>query len=71
MTGQARRSGVAAPIALFVVGTAVFSQALVIAGSEPSLRAMAAQWGSMTVAVGRGVVALRRLSGRAGRWRAG
>ena len=41
----------AAPIAFFVVGTAVFSQALVIAGSEPSLRAMAAQWGSMTVAV--------------------
>ena len=67
MTGQARRSGVAAPIAFFVVGTAVFSRALVIAGSEPSLRAMAAQWGSMTVAVGRGVVALRRLSGRAGR----
>ena len=46
-------------------------RSLVIAGSEPSLRAMAAQWGSMTVAVGRGVVALRRLSGRAGRWRAG
>ena len=67
MTGQARRSGVAPPIALFVVGTAVFSQALVIAGSEPALRAMAAQVGSMTVAVVVGVVALRRLSGRAGR----
>ncbi|WP_395654079.1 hypothetical protein [Phycicoccus elongatus] len=44
MTGQARRSGVAAPIALFGVGTAVFSQALVIAGSEPRCERWQPKW---------------------------